>query len=61
MSWPSADRADYVRLYRTPNLRAIKVSFPRPVVRNSFGDRGIHSGQQYIPLADLTISRKHES
>jgi hypothetical protein len=44
-----------------PILRVIKVSFPRPVVEGSFGDQGIDSGQQYIPLADLPISKKQES
>jgi hypothetical protein len=51
----------YVRLYRMPTIRVIKVSFPRPVVQGSFGDRDMHSGQQYIPLADLPISKKQES
>jgi hypothetical protein len=50
-----------VWLYRMPDLRVVKVSFPRPVVRGRFGDRDIHSGQQYIRLADLPISRKQES
>jgi hypothetical protein len=50
-----------VRLYRVPTLRLIKVSFPRPVVQGSFGDRGIHSGQHYVLLEDLPISKKQES
>jgi hypothetical protein len=42
-------------------MRVIKVSFPRLVVQGSFGDRDIHSGQQYTPLVDLPISKKQES
>ena len=48
---PAAD----VALYRLPNIRVIKASFPRPVVQGSFADRDMHSGQQHIPLAELLI------
>jgi hypothetical protein len=44
-----------------PSIRVVKVSFPRPVAQGSFGDRDMHSGQQYIPLADLPSSKKQES
>jgi hypothetical protein len=42
-------------LYRLPNIRVIKTSFPRPVVQGAFADRDMHSGQQHIPLAQLPI------
>ena len=41
-----------------PDVRVAKVSFPRPVVQG-IGDRDMHCGQ-YIPLADLPISKKQE-
>ena len=44
-----------VVLYRLPNIRVIKTSFPRPVVQGAFADRDMHSGQQHIPLAQLPI------
>ena len=49
-----ADPATVV-LYRLPNIRVIKTSFPRPVVQGTFADRDMHSGQQHIPLAQLPI------
>ena len=48
---------DDVRIFHLPNLRAIKVSFPRPVTQGSFTDRDIHAGQQNIPLTRLTIGQ----
>jgi Domain of unknown function (DUF4387) len=48
---------DDVRIFHLPNLRAIKVSFPRPVTQGSFTDRDIHAGQQHIPLTRLTIGQ----
>jgi len=50
-----------VRLYRMPHIRVIKASFPRPVVQGSYGDRDMHSGQQYVPLAGLRIAKKPDS
>jgi hypothetical protein len=44
-----------VNIYRIPSLRAVKISFPRPVPQGSFHDRDMHSGQQYIPLAGLSL------
>jgi Domain of unknown function (DUF4387) len=48
---------DDVRIFHLPGLRAIKISFPRPVTQGSFTDRDIHAGQQHIPLARLTIDQ----
>ena len=46
---------DDVRIYHLPRVRAIKISFPRPVTQGSFTDRDIHAGQQYIPLSQLPV------
>src|SRR5579862_4864064 len=37
-----------VSIYRIPAIRAIKISFPRPVPQGSFADRDMHSGQQHV-------------
>jgi Domain of unknown function (DUF4387) len=47
--------SDDVRIFHMPSLRAIKISFPRPVTQGSFSDRDIHAGQQYIPLSQLPV------
>jgi hypothetical protein len=44
-----------VKIYRIPSLRSVKISFPRPVPQGSFYDRDMHSGQQHIPLAELSL------
>ena len=49
-----------VALYRLPEIRVIKVSFPRPVVQGGFADRDMHSGQQHIPLAALPVPTPQE-
>ena len=38
-----------------PALRAIKISFPRPVTQGSFTDRDMHSGQQHVLLAAVVV------
>jgi len=63
---PVADPATIAALYRTPvetiqifpmpALRAIKISFPRPVVQGSFSDRDMHSGQQHVLLAEIIVA-----
>jgi hypothetical protein len=35
--------------------RAIKVTFPRPVISGTPGDPDVTGGQQYAPLVDLEI------
>jgi hypothetical protein len=42
-----------VRIFELPNIRVIKVSFPRNVVAGDFEDRDLHAGQQYVVLAGL--------
>lgn len=44
-----------VRVFRLPNLRVVKISFPRPAVQGSFADRDMHSGQQHVLLAALPV------
>ncbi|MDO7883093.1 DUF4387 domain-containing protein [Antiquaquibacter soli] len=44
-----------VRVFPMPALKAIKISFPRPVTQGSFADRDMHSGQQHVLLAALSI------
>jgi hypothetical protein len=48
--------AEAVRIYRLPALRAINVSFPRPVVQGRFTVHDMHSGQQHLPLAKLLVT-----
>jgi hypothetical protein len=45
-----------VRIYRMPDLRVVKVSFPRPTPQGDFHDRDMHAGQQHIPLAALPVA-----
>lgn len=46
---------EQVRVFPMRELRAIKISFPRPTVQGSFADRDMHSGQQHVPLAQLVV------
>ena len=50
-----ATPADGVRVFRQPALRAVKITFPRPAVQGSFGDRDMHSGQQHVLLGAIQI------
>jgi hypothetical protein len=47
--------ASSVRIFTLPNLKAIKVSLPRPVVQGSLHDTDLHAGQQYVPLLAIPI------
>jgi Domain of unknown function (DUF4387) len=47
--------ADTVFIYRLPDIRVVKVSFPRPTVQGGRADRDMHAGQQHIPLAGLAL------
>ncbi len=44
-----------VRVFRLPQLRAVKVSLPRPTAQGSLGDRDMHAGQQYVPILDFPV------
>jgi len=47
--------ADTVFIYRLPDIRVVKVSFPRPTIQGGRADRDMHAGQQHIPLAGLAL------
>jgi hypothetical protein len=44
-----------LQIFRIPELRVIKVSFPRPHLQGSLHDRDMHAGQQHVPLASLPV------
>jgi hypothetical protein len=46
---------DKIEVFLLADLRAIKISFPRPVVQGSLRDRDMHAGQQYVPLLSIEI------
>ena len=51
-----------LQIFRIPDLRVVKVSFPRPIVQGSLRDRDMHAGQHHVPLANVNVSaaqRKH--
>ena len=47
---------DTVKIFRLPNLNAIKISLPRPSAQGGPHDRDMHGGQQYVPLLDIEIA-----
>ncbi|QFU89425.1 DUF4387 domain-containing protein [Amycolatopsis sp. YIM 10] len=49
--------ASAVRLFRIPELKVVKISFPRPVPQGSLRDRDMHAGQHHVPLALLPVPR----
>jgi hypothetical protein len=42
-----------VDIYNIPDIDAVKISFPRPVVSGDFGDTDITGGQQYGLIIDM--------
>jgi hypothetical protein len=50
-----------VRVFLLPELRAIKISFPRPTIQGTQDDRDMHAGQQYVPLLDIEIAETSET
>ena len=48
--------ADTVRVFRLPTLRVVKISLPRPTVQGGVHDRDMHSGQQHVPLQQLSLN-----
>ena len=44
-----------LQIFRVPDLRAVKVSFPRPISQGSLHDRDMHAGQHHVLLASLPI------
>jgi hypothetical protein len=49
--------AGKVRIYRLPEIRVVKISFPRPTVQGGRDDRDMHAGQQHIPLSELALDQ----
>ena len=47
--------ANTVRIFRMPQLRVVKISFPRPTTQGGIHDRDVHAGQQHVPLLSLEI------
>ena len=48
--------ASELRRYNVPELYAIKVSFARPIVQGSAGDRDMHGAQYAVLIAQLTLT-----
>jgi hypothetical protein len=44
-----------LRIFRIPQLKVVKVSFPRPLPQGSLHDRDMHAGQHHVPLASLPL------
>ena len=44
-----------LQIFRIPQLRVVKVSFPRPLPQGSLHDRDMHAGQHHVPLASLPL------
>jgi hypothetical protein len=47
--------ADTIRIWRLPDIRVVKISFPRPTTQGGVHDRDMHAGQQHVPLAQLVL------
>ena len=47
--------AGNIHIYRIPDIRAVKISFPRPTVQGGRDDRDMHAGQQHVPLTQLEL------
>ena len=47
--------AGAVKIFRHPDLRVIKISFPRAVSSGSANDRDVHAGQQHVPLLLMPV------
>jgi hypothetical protein len=47
--------AGTVRIWHLPDIRVVKISFPRPTIQGGPDDRDMHAGQQHIPLTQLAL------
>lgn len=47
--------AEHVKIFCLPDLKVIKISFPRQTPQGSPSERDMHSGQQYVPLLDFVL------
>lgn len=48
--------ASAIKIFLLDDLRAVKISFPRPAAQGSACDRDMHSGQQYVSVMNLSVS-----
>jgi Domain of unknown function (DUF4387) len=46
-----------LQIFRIPQLKVVKVSFPRPLPQGSLHDRDMHGGQHHVPLASSPLPR----
>ena len=46
---------EMVKIFLLPKLRTIKLSFPRPKVQGHQFERDMHSGQQYVQIANAPV------
>jgi hypothetical protein len=46
---------DSIRIWRLPDIRVVKISFPRRAVQGGVHDRDMHAGQQHVPLCELRV------
>ena len=44
-----------LQIFRIPQLKVVKVSFPRPLPQGSLHDRDMHAGQHHVPLASQPV------
>ena len=44
-----------VRHFRLPDLKVVKLSFPRRVAQGGYGDADSHAGQYFVPLLTVEI------
>jgi hypothetical protein len=44
-----------IHIWHLPDIRVVKISFPRPTTQGSRNDRDMHAGQQHIPLTQLVL------
>ncbi len=44
-----------IKIYRLPDIKVIKISYPRPCPQGGREDRDMHSGQQYVQILDLEV------
>jgi len=51
--------AKTVKIFPLDDIRAVKISFPRPTTQGGVRDRDMHSGQQHVPILRLAVSAEH--
>ena len=45
--------AETIQIFHLPNLRVVKISYPRRSPQGSIHDADMHAAQQYIPLMSV--------